>query len=157
MTYSPLYIKSYETGLVQSRQNFIIPDDAYPVIENAYVWRERILRKKAYQLIGRLQRNFTAVSIGNSPASATWTFILYSTLTVPVTTPNPSIVAGSVIITDGTDTFTDQGNGILRRQDSNLSSTINYITDLLLLIAPCNSYSIYRNVFILSKSSSHGN
>lgn len=145
MTYSPLYIKAYEAGLVQSRQNFILPDDAYPILENAYVWRERIKRKLAYQLIGRLQRNFTTVSIGVSPANATWTFILYSTLTVPITTANPSIVLGSVVITDGFDTFTDQGDGTLQRQDLNTSSTINYITGSITLnrtVAAANPFTV---------------
>lgn len=71
--YDPLYIKSYETGLVKSRQNFLLPNDAYPILENAYVWREKIKRKKAYQLLGRLRRTFDDLSIGNSGTSP-WTF-----------------------------------------------------------------------------------
>ena len=54
--YTPLKITGMSTGLVQSRENFLLPDDAYPILENAYVWRERIKRKKGYQLLGRLQR-----------------------------------------------------------------------------------------------------
>lgn len=54
--YSPLKITGMTTGLVQSRENFLLPDDAYPTLQNAYVWRERILRKKGYQLLGRLRR-----------------------------------------------------------------------------------------------------
>lgn len=131
--YEPLYIKAMETGLVQSRQNFILPADAYPKLENAYVWRERIKRKKAYQLLGRLQRDLTTESLGNSPATATWTFVLYSTVTPAIITPNPSIVPGSVVITDGTDTFTDQGDGTLERQDLDITSTINYFTGSITL------------------------
>lgn len=74
-SYSPLYIKAYETGLVKSRQNFILPNDAYPVLENAHVWRERIIRKRAYQLLGRLTRSFDDLNIGLSGISP-WTFNL---------------------------------------------------------------------------------
>lgn len=71
--YSPLYVKGFETGLVQQRQEFILPDDAYPVLQNAYVWREQLRRKQAYQLLGRLTRTFDDLSIGNS-GSSPWTF-----------------------------------------------------------------------------------
>lgn len=83
MAYSPLYIKKPETGLVQSRQDFILPDDAYPILENAYVWRERIKRRQGLATVGRLRRKFTAASLGNSGASP-WSFNIYSTLVPPI-------------------------------------------------------------------------
>lgn len=61
--YQPLYISGMETGLVQSRQEFILPNDAYPVLENAFVWRERIKRKQGYKLLGRLRRVFVDLSL----------------------------------------------------------------------------------------------
>ena len=70
--YSPLRIAGFQTGLVQDREEIILPNDAYPILQNAYVWRERIKRKKGYQLLGRLQRNFSAVNylvFGNAPYS----------------------------------------------------------------------------------------
>ena len=126
--YIPLKITAPETGLVQNRQEMILPDDAFPVLQNAYIWRETIQRKLGLQQLARLTRVFTALSLGNSHASP-WTFIIWSTLVPPkVPETNATIAPGSVIITVGTDTFTDQGNGTLRRQDGNLTSTINYIT-----------------------------
>jgi len=96
--YSPLYIKAMETGLVQSRQEFILPEDAYPILENAYVWRERLKRKKAYQLLGRLQRNFANLSLGISGASP-WSFNIYSGILPPIVPEtNAQIVPGSVIL-----------------------------------------------------------
>lgn len=62
--YTPLYISGNETGLVQSRVEHILPNDAYPVLENAFVWRERIKRKQGYQTLGRFQRNFDDVTTG---------------------------------------------------------------------------------------------
>ncbi len=72
--YEPLYIKKMETGLVQNRQNFLLPNDAYPVLNNAYVWRERILRKPGCEFLGRLARCFTDIAFGNFSGGAQPTF-----------------------------------------------------------------------------------
>lgn len=73
--YQPQYISGNQTGLVQSRENFIIPQDAYPVLENAYVWRERIKRRQGYEILGRLQRNLPTVSWFVSSPSV-WAFTI---------------------------------------------------------------------------------
>jgi len=135
--YTPLYIKGMETGLVQERQDFILPDDAYPILENAYIWREKIKRKLGCQTLGRLRRTFTASSLGLSQASV-WTInTLYSTLVPPITvTSSAEIEPGSVVITiqAGPDiVFTDQGNGTLTSPTAMNSGTINYITGVITL------------------------
>lgn len=92
--YQPLKITGMQTGLVQERENFLLPDDAYPTLINAYVWRERIKRKKGYQLLGRLQRNIgTTDGAGN--------------LTVTIN-PHP-LQTGVASFTVGTDLFNDPG------------------------------------------------
>jgi len=73
--YQPQYISGNTTGLVQSRENFLIPQDAYPVLENAYVWRERIKRKQGLESLGRFQRNMPVVSWFSSSTS-TWAFTI---------------------------------------------------------------------------------
>jgi hypothetical protein len=92
--YQPLKITGMTTGLVQERENFLLPDDAYPTLQNAYVWRERIKRKKGFQLLGRLQRN-----IGTTNGSGN------ATITIG---PLP-IQSGIASFTVGTNLFTDQG------------------------------------------------
>ena len=57
------------TGLVQQREEFLLPDDAYPTLQNAYVWRERIKRKKGYKLLGRLSRVLEDQSLGDTIAT----------------------------------------------------------------------------------------
>ena len=64
--YRPINVKAYETGLVQSREEFILPEDAYPTLENAYIWRERIIRKQGYEILGRLQRSITIAAPNNN-------------------------------------------------------------------------------------------
>lgn len=125
--YKPLYVKGVQGGLVQSREEFILPDDAYPVLENAYVWRERIKRKQGFRRLGRLRRNFTSVSLGNTGGAGG----LFRTLSTTFSLESTSqIVLGSVIITIGSITYTDDGNGNLISSTSptNPSGTINYST-----------------------------
>lgn len=125
--YQPLYIKNYQTGLVQSRENFILPEDAYPILENAYVWRERIKRKQAYQLLGRLQRS---VEVSYPLIGGALNFIAALTLE-----PNSAIVPGSINLVgsvDGT-TYTDpNGNGVLvATGGTGTGGTINYSSTLM--------------------------
>lgn len=128
VSYSPLKITGNQTGLVQSREEFLLPDDAYPFLENAYVWRERILRKKGYELLGRLRRVFTATSIGLSGASP-WTFNLFSIVVPPITETNKEIQPGSVRINIGATILIDQGDGTLQTSPvSGVTGTIDYIT-----------------------------
>lgn len=121
--YQPLYIKGMETGLVQERQEFILPNDAYPILENAFVWRERIKRKQGYQLLGRLRRILTGQPLGNLDGSGDFSgnirTILFATET------NAELEVGSVILSDGTNTYTDNSLGILVGVPGG-SGTVNY-------------------------------
>lgn len=92
--YSPLKITGMQTGLVQEREEFLLPDDAYPTLVNAYVWRERIKRKNGYQLLGRLHRNIGTTDGGGN-------------LTVTIN-PHP-IQPGIASFTVGTNLFNDPG------------------------------------------------
>lgn len=65
-SYSPLRITGPHTGLIQEREEFLLPNDAYPVLQNAYVWRERILRKKGFELLGRLQKTIGTTDAGGN-------------------------------------------------------------------------------------------
>ena len=120
VAYSPLYIKGMEVGLVQSRQEFILPDDAYPTLENAYVWRERIKRKQAYQLLGRLQRSISVSIVLTTNTGQTGQL------------PNFPVVPDSINLigsSDGT-TYTDPAkNGTLTASGgTGTGGTINYAT-----------------------------
>lgn len=113
---------------MQEREEFLLPDDAYPTLQNAYVWREKIKRKKGCQFLGRLQRLFTLTAIGNSGASP-WTFNLFTFTGSSVLEANKEIIVGSVIINIGATQLIDQGNGTLATNPvSAVTGTINYIT-----------------------------
>jgi len=93
--YTPLKITGMATGLVQSREEFLLPNDAYPKLRNAYVWRERIRRKQGCVLLGRLRRDQVDISIGNTNVSGGIATFLNALLGLGSTA---TIVPGSVTV-----------------------------------------------------------
>lgn len=93
--YSPLKITGFQSGLVESRENFLLPNDAYPSLRNAYVWRERIRRKQGCVLLGRLRRDQVDISIGNTNVSGGIATFLNALLGLGSTA---TIVPGSVTV-----------------------------------------------------------
>lgn len=133
--YSPLKITGMTTGLVQEREEFILPDDAYPTLVNAYVWRERIKRKKGYQLLGRLQRN-----IGTTDGSGNAVIVISPT---PIQSGIASFTVGDnlfndpggaspvALLTSGPGTATlDRATGTLTINGSNASTAVEYFPGL---------------------------
>jgi len=127
--YTPLKITGNETGLVQSREEFLLPNDAYPTLENAYVWRERIKRKQGYQLLGRLRRVLTAQALGNTDGAGNFSGNLIAILSLEA---NATIEPGSVTVYVGAQTFTEStpANGTLTNGAGG-TGTINYATTAL--------------------------
>jgi len=76
-SYKPIRITGLETGLVTEKQEFLLPADGFPVLEEAYVWRDTIRRKPGTDLVGRLRRVLPSVSHFDTGASP-WTFNLLS-------------------------------------------------------------------------------
>src|SRR5882757_8319450 len=128
--YSPLKITGMQTGLVQNREDFLLPNDAYPVLQNAYVYRERILRKQGCELLGRLQLNLTAQALGSTDGGGAFSVNIKSHLSLQAT---GQLKPGSVVITVGGQSFTDPvGNGVLTNGGAG-TGTINYFTMALTL------------------------
>jgi hypothetical protein len=132
-----------ETGLVQSREEFLLPNDAYPLLLNAYVWRERILRKDGYELLGRLRRILTTTAMGNISAggAGTFTFNIFTGMGILAIQPNAEIQPGSVssplVITIGapiSQTLTDTtglGVFVVTGAGPITAAKINYATGVL--------------------------
>jgi len=127
-------ISGFNSGAQKkNKKPFLLVDDAFQELQNAYVWREELKKREGLQFVGRFRRIFTAGSIGNSAVSI-WSFNIYSTYIPAVAAEaTAQIEPGSVIITIGVITFTDQGNGLLTSVTPGNSGFINYITGVVTL------------------------
>ncbi len=132
--YSPLKITGMTTGLVQERENFILPDDAYPILQNAYVWRERIKRKQGYQLLGRLERTIATTTVGNTNGAGTFTGNLLSILGLEST---GSLVQGQLQVVIGGVTYIEPTppNGTLVNGVTVFGS-VNWATGVISITTP---------------------
>lgn len=73
--YKPIKIAAFETGLVKERPEFLLVNDAFTELENAYLWRQTIRKKSGKSLVGRLRRCYTEKTFFLTDASP-WSFNL---------------------------------------------------------------------------------
>lgn len=116
-------------GLRNDRTPFIIDNDSFPTLINAYQWRGRIKRKRGTSLLNRLTRFFNSGLISYS-----------SIITIPIDgsgngnlitgfglQTKASLVPGTIQIQDGAINYTDPGaNGILISNPPGFNGTVNY-------------------------------
>ncbi len=120
-------------GLRNDVTPFVIDNDSFPVLINAYQWRGKVKRKRGTSLLNRLKRFFNSSS---TSYSATSTITLSGSgagnlLTGFSLQTNGNIVPGSVTITVGGNTYTDPA------MDGTLSpsGSINYSTGAIVILA----------------------
>src|SRR5574342_592179 len=122
-----LVIGPVNRGLRSDRTAFVIDNDSFPKLVNAYQWRGRIKRKRGTSLLGRLERFFDST---NTSYTSTATITLDGSgngnlLTGFSLETNGNIIPGSVTITaPGPTIYTDPS------EDGTLSpsGSINYAT-----------------------------
>ena len=126
-------------GLKTDRTPFVIDNDSFPTLINAYQWRGRVKRKRGTQQLGRLTRFFNSSSTAYSSTS---TITLDGSgngnlLTGFSLQTNGNIVPGSVSLvgSSGPTTYTDPA------MDGTLSptGTINYATGAITIAAQAGS------------------
>lgn len=137
---SKLFIGPYETGLQKNLEPWLLPNEAFVEIEDAYVWRGRIKRKNGYRMLQRLHLTPTLPEAhGNAGlASVAIAFIITNAFVSPGT-----VIIRIAVPAVGPDPaynldFVDNGNGTLTRPlgETFLGSgvlfygfgTINYLT-----------------------------
>lgn len=142
MGYQPFYISSFEneSGLDTYLEPFLIPEKAFPQLEDAFAWRGRITRRDGYKFLGRLRRILTATSLGNINSTNT-TFNIFSALGVSDET-NAEIEPGNsqnitiTIAAPISETLTDTtGTGVMTVVPGTAitAASLNYATGVLSL------------------------
>lgn len=128
-------ISGFKSGVhKKDKKPFLLVDDAFQKLQNAYVWREELKKREGMQFIGRYRRVFAAASLGNSSASEWSINTLYSTYVPAITAEaTAEIEPGSVVIVIGGITFTDQGNGLLTSVTPGNMGWIDYTTGIIKL------------------------
>lgn len=97
-----LFIGPYESGLQRNLEPWLLPNEAFPILEDAYVWRGRVKKKEGYGFVGRLHREAPTLpdALGNTIAPG----IVFAGTIAGANVP---ISPGTVTITAGGLTFTD--------------------------------------------------
>lgn len=54
-----VYIAPLNMGLKTNQKPFLIPENAFSLLENAYAWRDRIKKREGLEFVGRLRRTFS--------------------------------------------------------------------------------------------------
>lgn len=145
MTYQPYYIANFEqdSGINKYFEPFLAPDKAFPIMQDAYCWRGRVKRRQGFGPIGRLRRVYSvAVTLATQANGAAYANAdILADASINVRAPGPGVIAetyaeiqpGTLAITVGAVTFTDNGDGTLTGAPAGNSGTINYITGALAL------------------------
>lgn len=128
-----LFIGPYETGLQKNLEPWLLPNEAFTEIEDAYVFRGRIKKKNGYQFLQRLHLTPTLPEVKIPVAAGVITYT--DTLT------NFPVSPGTITINityGGGFVFTDNGNGTLTATTLPAGitwgwGTINYLTGVFVL------------------------
>lgn len=140
----PFYITAFDKGLTNNKKPFLIPDEAFSTLENAYVYRDRVLKREGLQFIGadanhsRLRRSIPSppVTLATQASGASYInpdLLADANINVRATEPDAQIAQSSIAITVGAVTFKDvTGTGVLTGSGAN-TGNINYTTGELIL------------------------
>jgi hypothetical protein len=122
MSVSQVLIQNPRKGL----ENDIIPPllapDAFPTLEDVFMFRGRIRRRRGVKFLGRIVSQVVNEAVGNANGAS-----FMGTL------GNTPIQPGSVSIVVGAITFIDTGNGTFTSSPAGSSGTINYLTGAISL------------------------
>ena len=73
MSLQPYSILGFESGLKKDKKSFLLIDDAFTSLENAYVWRQRVKKREGLKLVGRLRRYFVNRTTDSQGVALTYT------------------------------------------------------------------------------------
>jgi hypothetical protein len=112
----PFLIAAPHVGLERDLESWLLPNDAYPQLEDAYLWRGRIKKRQGYKILGRLQ-----LTVATVPAGPNVNTITFTVPSFPLTPFQSQFTFGGVV-------FMDNGSGNFTFTSGGAASTINYAT-----------------------------
>ncbi len=137
----PFTIAGYTSGLQTDKKPFLIPDKAFSVLNNAYVYRERVVKREGLELVGRLKRDLGPLAFGNFDGAGGFSGNIFVTYPQEATA---TIVPGSISLITAANTFTDINpaspttppDGTLFGTGGNVRGYVNYITGAIVINVP---------------------
>lgn len=133
MQYQPIPIIGYQSGLKKNKKPLLLINDAFQILENAYVFRDSVRKRSGIKLVGRLRRCFeTPVTLSTQADGASYTnadILADASFNLRATEPDANIEPGSVEITVGALVFVEPAtpDGTLSAGGNHIG-TINYVT-----------------------------
>jgi len=144
-----LVVGPIDKGIRNDRTAFVIDNDSFPRLVNAYQWRGRVKRKRGTSFLCRLTRFFDSTSISYNTGSTTITLNgsgVGNLLTGFGLQAAGNIVPGTVTLTGPGGPFTDPTmDGYLTPTGTSGPNTINYATGVITI--PAQAGSSYSAVF----------
>lgn len=102
MEYTPYYIASFDgdSGLNTYFEPFLIPEKAFPVLQDAYCWRGKVLKREGFELLGRLRRILTLASINNISSAGAGVVVvnIFNELGISGTEPFAQLMPGNASV-----------------------------------------------------------
>jgi hypothetical protein len=144
-----IVVGPYNKGLRNDRPPFMIDNDSFPTLTNAYQWRGRIKRKRGTSFLARLQRFFNSAISSYNSGTTTITLdgsgngnLLFNTSWMLET--NSNLVPGTITLTGPGGPFTDPTeDGFLTPTGTGGPNTINYTTGAIHIPAQAGqSYTV---------------
>lgn len=157
---SSLVISNFKTGFETDREPFLLNNDAFPTLENCFIWRGRIKKKRGTSLLGRLEKQLTGQALGSTDGTGAFSGNILTILGINATDPAATIKPKSITITVGASSFTEPAtaNGTLSDGVGG-TGTIDYKNGALTLTAapiatPITiAFSYYPNLPVLGLES----
>ncbi len=102
-----IFIGPYKTGLQKNLEPFMLPEEAFPNLEDAYVWRGRVKKKSGYTFLARLSNTVSPLPENLGATAGAGTSFSGSFANIPISPGSIAVDIGGIHI------LTDNGNGTL--------------------------------------------
>lgn len=132
-------ISNFDIGLERDLDPILIPERAFPELEDALVFRGRVERRKGFLNQGRLRRIIAATVLTQTTAAGAVTTIADllndASIAFRATEPNGEIQPATVTVTSGANVWNDATTpGVMTGAGGNAADgTINYATGAIVL------------------------